>query len=253
MECTESTSRLDAYLDQELDPPSIMAIDRHLASCAACQELFGAHSALQGGLRKHATYYRAPERLRERIRASIGSPARPFFSWQWLKLPQLQFGAAMAAAAVVSWTAAIEFTALREDDVILAQVVSGHARSVVTNHVADVASTDQHTVKPWLSGRLDFSPPVNDLAGSGFPLLGGRVDYIGNRTVAALVYKHREHLIDVFVWPERKGGSSAPIASPSGQGYNVVHWTDSGLAFWAVSDLNAAEMKSFVEAYSRGG
>ncbi len=133
------------------------------------------------------------------------------------------------------------------------QVVSGHARSVVTNHVADVASTDQHTVKPWLSGKLDFSPPVNDLASAGFPLLGGRVDYIGNRTVAALVYKHRDHLIDVFVWPERKAARTAPIHRPSGQGYNVVHWTDSGLAFWAVSDLNAAEMKSFVEAYSRGG
>ena len=253
MDCIDTTSRLDAYLDQELDPPGILAIDRHLASCAACKEIFGAHSALQEGLRRHAIYHRAPERLKERIRASVGGRIRPSFGWQWLKLPQLQLGAAMAVAAVVSWTAAVEYTALSEDDVILEQVVSGHARSVVTNHVADVASTDQHTVKPWLSGRLDFSPPVNDLAAAGFPLLGGRVDYIGNRTVAALVYKHRGHLIDVFVWPEHKPGSPVPIHSPSGQGYNVVHWTDSGLAFWVVSDLNAVEMKSFVEAYSRGG
>jgi len=252
MDCTDTLSRLDAYLDQELDPPGIMAIDRHLAACAACQQAFAAQSALQSGIRRHATYYNAPERLKERIRAGIGSP-RPSFGWQWPKFPQLQLGAAMAAAAVVSWIAAVEYTAPREDELIMEQVVSGHARSVVTNHVADVASTDQHTVKPWLSGKLDFSPPVNDLAGAGFPLLGGRVDYIGNRTVAALVYKHREHLIDVFVWPERKAARTTPIHRPSGQGYNVVHWTDAGLAFWAVSDLNAAEMKSFVEAYSRGG
>jgi mycothiol system anti-sigma-R factor len=253
MDCTDSLSRLDAYLDQELDPPGITAIDEHLATCGACKEIFGAQSALQSGIRRHATYYNAPERLKERIRAGIGSPARRSFGWQWPKLPQLQFGAALAATAVVSWIAAVEYTAPREDDLIMEQVMSGHARAVVTSHVADVASTDQHTVKPWLSGKLDFSPPVNDLAGAGFPLVGGRVDYIGNRTVAALVYRHREHLIDVFVWPERKAGRTTPIHSPSGQGYNVVHWTDSGLAFWAVSDLNAVEMKSFVEAYSRGG
>jgi len=250
MECTDSTSRLDAYLDQELDAPGIAAIDRHLAACAACKEIFGAQSALQSGIRRHATYYTAPERLKERICARIGTPSS---RWQWPSFPQLQFGAAIAATALLSWVTAIEYVALREDDPIMEQVVSGHARAVVTSHVADVASTDQHTVKPWLSGKLDFSPPVNDLAGAGFPLLGGRVDYIGNRTVAALVYKHREHLIDVFVWPERNAGRTTPAHRPSGQGYNVVHWTDAGLAFWAVSDLNAAEMKSFVEAYSRGG
>ncbi|HYL24826.1 MAG TPA: anti-sigma factor, partial [Burkholderiales bacterium] len=116
--------------------------------------------------------------------------------------------------------------------------------------LADVASSDQHTVKPWLSSRLDFSPPVSDLAAVGFPLLGGRVDYIGHRTVAALVYRHREHYIDVFIWPEREPSRVPLIGSESRQGYNVVRWTEGGLAFWAVSDINPAEMKAFVEAYA---
>ena len=117
--------------------------------------------------------------------------------------------------------------------------------------LADVASSDQHTVKPWLSGKLDFSPPVTDLTGAGFPLVGGRVDYVDHRPVAALVYRHREHVINVFVWPDRSAaGRTAPTHSASKRGYNVVHWTDAGLAFWAISDLNAPEMKTFAETYA---
>jgi len=249
MECTDSTSRLDAYLDQELDAPGIAAIDRHLASCAACKEIFGAQSALQSGIRRHATYYTAPERLKERIRAGIGSPARPSFGWQWPKFPQLQFGAALAAAAVVSWIAAVEYTAPREDDLIMEQVVSGHARAVVTSHVADVASTDQHTVKPWLSGKLDFSPPVTDLADAGFPLAGGRLDYLDNRPVAALVYRYRQHVINLFVWPDEKSGR-VPTQALSKHGYNVLRWSDAGMTFWAISDVNAADLKTFAETYA---
>src|SRR5258708_39994758 len=130
MDCPDRLSRRDAYLDQELDPLGITEIDRHLAACAACQQAFGAQSALQSGIRRHATYYTAPERLKERIRAGIGSPARPSFGWKWPKFPQLQLGAAMAAAAVVSGIAAIEYTAPREDELIMAQVGRGHARAL---------------------------------------------------------------------------------------------------------------------------
>lgn len=257
MDCTESRSRLHAYLDQELDLPSVVAIDQHLASCAACKAIFTQQSALQSGIRKHAVYHSAPAGLADRIRSQIGAAAReasakaPRSAWRWAELRRLlQLGAAFAATAVVSWIAAIEYTRPRGDELIVEQVVSGHARSVVTSHLADVASSDQHTVKPWLSSKLDFSPPATDLTGAGFPLVGGRVDYIGNRPVAALVYRHREHLINVFVWPERSAGRTAPTQSASRQGYNVLHWTDAGLAFWAISDLNAAEMKTFAETYA---
>ena len=128
--------------------------------------------------------------------------------------------------------------------------MSSHARSVMTSHLADVASSDQHTVKPWLSSKLDFSPPATDLTGAGFPLVGGRVDYVDHRPVAALVYRHREHVINVFVWPQRNASRTLPTPSASQRGYNVVHWTDNGLGFWAISDLNAAEMKTFAETYA---
>ncbi|HEX9432024.1 MAG TPA: anti-sigma factor [Burkholderiales bacterium] len=249
MDCTESRSRLHAYLDQELDLPSVVAIDQHLASCAACKTIFTQQSALQVGIRKHAVYHEAPAGLAERIRAQIGGTRAKAPRWTWRWQP-LQLGAALAATALVSWTAAIEYSRPRGDELIIDQVMSSHARSVMTSHLADVASSDQHTVKPWLSSKLDFSPPATDLTGAGFPLVGGRVDYVDHRPVAALVYRHREHVINVFVWPERNVARTAPMPSASRRGYNVVHWTDSGLTFWAISDLNAAEMKTFAETYA---
>ena len=250
MECTETRSRLHAYLDQELDPSSAVAVDRHLASCAACKAIFARQSALRSAIREHATYHKAPAALVERIRGQIGAPAKPAFSpWRWLEWRPLQFGAALAATALVSWIAALEYARPRGDELIIDQVVSGHARSMVTSRLADVASSDQHTVKPFLSSKLDFSPPVSDLATAGYPLVGGRVDYLQNRPVAALVYRHREHLINVFVWPDRSGGRTAPKPRASRQGYNVVHWSDGGLAFWAISDLNVTELKTFAETY----
>jgi len=257
MECTDTRSRLDAYLDQELDPVALVDIERHVAACTACEKIFHDQSALKSGIRRHATYYRAPDALLGRVRAQIGhgpaqAPARLRPSMpQWMKLPPwLQFGAAMAATAMVSWMAATEYGRPSEDEVVAAAVVAGHARSLVTNHVMDVASSDQHTVKPWLSSRIDFSPPVTDLAAAGYPLVGGRLDYVANKRAAALVYKHREHLIDVFVWRDHAAGGTVPAFKESKRGYNVVHWSEGGLAFWAVSDLNAAEMRSFVDAYA---
>jgi len=112
-----------------------------------------------------------------------------------------------------------------------------------------VVSTDQHTVKPWFNGKLDFSPPVKDLASQGFPLIGGRLDYLGGRDVAALVFQRNKHLINLFVWPAEKADSS-PAASPPRKGYNLVHWTEGGMSFWAVSDLNEKELTEFAQDYS---
>lgn len=245
MDCNETRSRLHPYLDHELDAPGALAIEGHLASCAACKAIFDRHAALQAGIREHATYYRAPRALRDRIRQQT----RPRFRWpalrQWFPL-----GAAIAATAVLSWTAAIQYAGLSSDEMLAEQVVAGHARSVVSARLVDVASSDQHTVKPWLSSKLDFSPPVTDLTGVGFPLVGGRVDYLDNRTVAALVYRHRQHVIDLFVWPEAKAARDRPLQAHSRQGYNSLRWTEGGMNFWAISDLNPADMKAFAEAYA---
>lgn len=254
MDCMNSRNQMHAYLDQELDLPSVVALDQHLASCPACKALFAQHSALQSGIRKHATYYDAPAGLAERIRARAGAAAPARGSkpgWQWPSLPQwLQIGAAVAATAVVSWTAAIQYTSVAEDDAIAEQVIAAHARSVLTGHLADVASSDQHTVKPWLSSKLDFSPPVTDLTGAGFPLVGGRLDYLDHRPVAALVFRHRQHLIDLFVWPARSESRGAAKAELSRNGFNVVHWRAGDMDYWAISDLNPAEMKDFAQTYA---
>src|SRR5436190_2153247 len=189
-----------------------LELERHLDSCDACRTEVARFSALRKGIGTHATYHRAPAGLAQRIRAQVaGSRAAPQAPRrrQWWPTgsliaarPQwLQLGAAIAATALVTWTAALHFAGPAGDELTAERVIAGHARSVVTGHLADVASSDQHSVKPWLSGRLDFSLPVVDLTGSGFPLVGGRLDYLDERTVAALVYRHREHMINLFVWP----------------------------------------------------
>jgi len=256
MDCTESLSRLHAYLDQELDLPSVVAIDQHLAACAACKAAFAAQSALQSAILQHADYHHgAPQALADRIRARLGTAPKARAStftlgWRWPQLRHwLPVGAAAAAAAVISWSVAIEYASLPADQVIAEQVITGHARAVLGGHPIEVASSDQHTVKPWLSARLDFSPPVTDLAGAGYPLAGGRLDYLDNRPVAALVYQYRQHVINLFVWPDEKAGRASPRAL-SKHGYNVLHWTDAGMTFWAISDVNPAELRSFAEAYA---
>jgi len=246
MDCTAIRNRLPAYLDQELDAANVASIDQHLATCDACSAAFARQSGLRRALREQLTYHRAPAGLARRIRAQVtpSQPRRFRVAPQWW-----QFGAAVAATAIVTWMAAVEFQRPAPDELIAEQVIAGHARSVLTSHIADVATSDQHTVKPWLSRKLDFSPPVTDLTGVGFPLLGGRLDYLDNRPVAALAYQHRQHLISLFVWPERDA-SNAPMRGFSRQGYNVLHWTDAGMTYWAISDLNGAELRDFAQAYA---
>jgi mycothiol system anti-sigma-R factor len=247
MDCTDIRNRLHAYLDQELDLPSAIEVDRHLASCEACKRAYAEETSLRSALRSHATYHDAPAGLAQRIRARVRpkEERKPGFRWhQWFPM-----GAAVAATALLSWTAAIQYVSVSEEESTGERVIAGHARSVVTGHLADVASSDQHSVKPWLSSRLDYSPPVTDLAGAGFPLVGGRLDYLDQRPVAVLVYRHREHMINLFVWP-LEGARAQAAHSLAKRGYNVLHWNDAGMAFWAVSDLNAAEMRDFVAAYA---
>jgi anti-sigma factor (TIGR02949 family) len=249
MDCTETQRRLHAYLDQELDRASAAAIDQHLASCPSCKAAFASQSALSSAIRRHADYHHgAPRELAGRIRARLGSERKA--RWQWPQLGRwLPVGAAAAIAAVISWTAAIEYASVPGDPMLAEQVIAGHARAIVTHHLMEVASSDQHTVKPWLSSKLDFSLPVPDLAASGYPLAGGRLDYLDNRAVAALVYRSRQHVIDLFVWPDAKPGE-APPRMLSKQGYHVLGWKDDGMNYWAVSDVNPADLKAFAAAYA---
>jgi anti-sigma factor RsiW len=188
--------------------------------------------------------------LRNRVRAALrdespdesGATNRSWrLSWRWL-IPAASF----AALVIVAVGLFALLSRPSTSDLVAQEIVSSHVRSLMEKHLTDVPSTEQHTVKPWFDGRLDFSPPVKDLASAGFPLVGGRLDYIGNRPVAALVYQHRQHYINVFVWPST-GASDVSERALVRQGYNLISWTNAGMNYWAVSDLNLAELQEFVQ------
>jgi anti-sigma factor RsiW len=208
-------------------------------------------SALDALVKAKATRYEAPAKLRDRIGAALQrsdtTPAVRQRAMRWPAWPQwLNVGVAFACGVIAS-VVVIQLSPMPDDQDRLAQeVVSGHVRSLMVAHLADVASTDQHTVKPWFTGKLDFSPPVYDLANDGFPLAGGRLDYIERRPVAALVYRHRQHTINVFVWPSA-GDLSRERKPLSRQGFNLAGWKDSGMQFWAVSDVSPEELQTFVQ------
>ena len=248
MDCTQTRNYMHGYLDRELDPITAAGIEEHLHACAACTKAYAVQKSLQSAIKRQATYYNAPATLASRICAMAGAASETVISkraprWHWFQL-----GAAVAATAVVTWITAVQLEAGSRDERIAEQVIAGHARSVLSNQLTQVASSDQHTVKPWLSSKLDFSPPVTDLATAGFPLTGGRLDYVDHRPVAALVYGHRKHVINLFIWPDAKAAAS--IQASSRQGFNMVHWDNRGMTFWAISDLNPADIRKFAETYA---
>jgi anti-sigma factor RsiW len=244
--CAEMRLLIQADADGELSPTEAARVAEHLAHCEACTALSGQLAGLSGRIRQEASYHAAPEALRARI-AALGAPPRPARarpSWSgWRLRSAAPFGAGFAVAAM------LVLVLLPRGPQLPDELVADHIRALQPGHLMDVVSTDQHTVKPWFDGRLDFAPPVKDLKEQGFPLEGARLDYIAGRPVAVLVYGRRQHVIDVYVWPE--SGGAGPSAT-SRSGYNVVRWTADGMTFWAVSDLNADELADFAAKLRAG-
>lgn len=245
---------LDRLIDGEGTPDELAALEAHLAGCAACRAEVAAKRNLSTAIKQQATRHKAPAALLEKWRAIPSQPLpaeivtlRPAprrVPPRWLGL-----AASIALAAVFSAGGMhLIDRQTAETDRLADEIVSSHIRSLAASHLYDVQSTDQHTVKPWFAGRLSFSPPVKELADQGFPLLGGRLDYLGRQQVAALIYRHGGHIINLFIWPASDRPSGV-AAGPAEQGYNTMRWTEDGMDFWAVSDVNPADLHSFADHF----
>lgn len=244
--CADFETLRDLYLDRELDDSVTAQIDAHLLVCATCRIANEQARAFQHTLRSEARRYHAPPLLRECIHRTI-APHVPVFS----RLRHLANGwNPIAIAASLMLTIALssgvtaDYLGVAQDNRVVDDVIASHIRSLMADHLIDVASSDRHTVKPWFSGKIDVSPPAVDLASSGFSLLGGRLDYVDERPCAALVYRHDKHVINVMIWAH-DGGTGTTTESYSRQGYNLIHVAADALDYWVVSDLNQGELNEF--------
>jgi anti-sigma factor RsiW len=240
--CPEVERLLDAYSDDELDAEQTAEVTAHLATCRACQRRVATRADLQRLVRS-VPYYAAPDRLR-RVVATTRRTRRVtprLLALAATVLLAVSLGTSSVVRVVRARQTAATTATLAQD------VVADHVRALMEKHLFDVRSSDQHTVKPWFLGKLDFSPPVEDLTPLGFPLVGGRLDYVAGRSIAALVYQRRLHTINVFIWPAADTGGALTDAR-SVRGFQVRHWTRDAMAFWAVSDLNDVELDQFVHA-----
>lgn len=244
MTSNRDVPRLNAFVDGELGLDEQLQIESRLREDAALRAQVERLRASREAVRESADYHAAPADLRRRVDAIVAprAPARlDGFAWR-------PWATAFAAVAVAAIAINVALLAPRQDERIEQEVVASHVRATLGQRAVDVASSDHHTVKPWLSSKLDFSPPVNELRGPGSALLGGRVDYVNGRPVAALAYRHAGHLVDDFVWPV--GAADRPVAMSTSRGFNVAHWTRSGMTHWLISDLNPTELAQLARELS---
>ena len=269
MNCEEATKLMDGYLDGELDPITSQKIEQHLRECRKCEQAYEAHTALAHAISRGAPYHKAPAELRQLVQSSLRDavgvrasrsaarenhtsltsrwakrrPVLPEISWNWLAL-----AAAIILAAIIASSFLPRLRPPTSDQFLATQLIASHVRSLMADHLTDVASSDQHTVKPWLDTKLDFAPPVVDLSSEGFPLIGGRLDYLDNRPVAALVYGRRKHFINLFVWPAASDEAKAP-KTITREGFQLLHWADLDFNYWAVSDVNVNDLQLFKQQF----
>jgi anti-sigma factor RsiW len=235
---------IHAYVDDELDLVRSTEIERHLAECGACAQVYQNHQALRSALRAGPLYFKAPPHLKQRILASVRQADRAErvprrLPWAWAGI-----AASLALVAVAVWGIVHMWPVPPAEDRLAQAVVSGHVRSLVAGPLITQPSSDKHEIKPWFDDKVDFSPTVKELSKQGFILKGARLDYLDNKLVGTLVYRRNRHVINLFVW--RSGGDAgAEPKTLTLQGYHVVHWTQADLTYWAVSDLNEGELRGF--------
>jgi anti-sigma factor RsiW len=238
---------LHGYFDGELDLIRSVEFEEHLRTCPDCARQLHDQQVMRQSWRAANLYNRAPDSLRARILAQLPREAqsKPIVIPRSPALRWFAVAAAIVIAVFLGARVIPNIGGQRQTNFLAQEIVASHIRSLQPGHLFDVQSTDQHTVKPWFDGKLSFAPPVIDLSNQGFPLLGGRLDYVENRTVAALVYGRSLHVINLFIWPA-SSDDSLPVHIQTVQGYNVLSWKKSGFEFRAVSDLNVGELREFV-------
>jgi anti-sigma factor RsiW len=270
MNCEQAIRLIDGYLDGDLDAITNQEIERHLRESINCSQAYELQRDLVRAVESSAPYFGAPAELRQSIQSSLRAeisrqplgnssdtrhpmPSNRKSQPQVVFTPQrswLALAAAIVAAAIIAVNFAPQWQRSPGDQFLATELIASHVRSLMANHLTDVASSDQHTVKPWLDTKLDFAPPVFDLTNDGFPLIGGRLDYIENRPVAALVYQRRKHFINLFIWP---ADSVMTVANKtlSHQGYQLVHWVEGDFNYWVVSDVSESDLQLFKQAFEK--
>jgi len=241
--CRDAQTLIESYVDGELDVVHTVEIEQHLGDCLICLPIHQDTLELRSRIREEVPYFRASPDLQQRIRA-IAREKRAETSRSLV--PLWAWSGAIAAGvlfAVITVGLVRMASESSREQMITQEIVADHLRSLMANHLTDIASTDQHNVKPWFNGKLGFAPPVNDFAGEGFPLIGGRLDYLDGRPVAALVYQRRLHPINLFVWtaPEKYADKAT---QQTRQGYSILFWTRDGMTYCAISDLTVDEMQT---------
>jgi anti-sigma factor RsiW len=261
MNCSTSAPLLAAYLDDELEPHDRLAVEQHLEACASCRQRLAADRALHSALQTAAPALRErmdpaqEDRLQRALAASAADrrrrrrPARPFFG-----LPGAALQAAALAAALLAGIGLGHMGTKEPARALLAQeLVASRVRAGLSGHPVDVPSSDRHTVKPWFQGRLDYAPVVVDLTASGYPLIGGRVDYIDGRSVAVLVYRAGAHQIDLFTWPEASGAPPLRPHTTTERGFSLRGWSQGGMVFWAVTDAVPERLQDLADRLAAAG
>jgi anti-sigma factor RsiW len=240
---------LHAYIDDELDLVRSMELEDHLAECSDCAQQVESFRALRSAVAVSELRYKAPDEFRSRLIQELERPERPpirerktrsISFWNWI---------AAAACLLIAIGGLLVYSGNRRDQTLARELVSDHVRSLMASHLTDVLTSDQHTVKPWFTGKLDFSPRVVDLTAQGFELVGGRLDYVDGHPAAAIVYQRRKHVINLFTWPATSGDESPHTTAQ--QGFNLIQWTQQGMYYCAVSDLNQQELGDFAELVRR--
>jgi mycothiol system anti-sigma-R factor len=247
--CDYQRTELHGYIDGELDATRSAEFERHLESCRECANSLASEESLRSSLQHSGLYEHAPVSLRKKIRADLHAANSSAATaripvWRWLAVAASIL--LLAGVAWYVWPRSGNVAGVAPPPFTAAEMIDAHIRSLQPGHLTDVASTDQHTVKPWFTGKLDYAPPVRDFADEGFPLVGGRLDVLAGRNVAAIVYARRKHVINVFVLPTKE--ADTPIHPPGlRQGYQWLHWRRQGMEYCAVSDVSLSDLNELAQ------